>query len=59
MSSIEKNLFHIVGIGSIVAGGWLAIETKGFLSEWKSVHPDGAGVGAWASASIFTNRFPA
>jgi len=37
MSSIEVTLFHVVGIGSIVAGGWLAIETKGFLSEWKAV----------------------
>ena len=37
MSSIEKTLFHMVGIGSIFAGGWLAMETKGFLSEWKSV----------------------
>ena len=37
MSSIEKTLFHMVGVGSIFAGGWLAMETKGFLSEWKSV----------------------
>ena len=37
MSSIEKELFYIVGIGSLAAGGWLAMETKGFLSEWKTV----------------------
>ncbi len=37
MSSVEVNLFHIVGLGSLVAGGWLAIETKGFFSEWKTV----------------------
>jgi tetratricopeptide (TPR) repeat protein len=37
MSDIEKDLFHIVGVGSILAGGWLAIETKGLFSEWKSV----------------------
>jgi tetratricopeptide (TPR) repeat protein len=37
MSSIEVILFHMVGVGSILAGGWLAMETKGFLSEWKSV----------------------
>jgi len=37
MSSIEVTLFHIVGIGSILTGGWLAMETRGFLSEWKSV----------------------
>ena len=36
MSSIELILFRIVGISSVVAGGWLAIETKGFLSEWKT-----------------------
>ena len=37
MSSIELMLFHIVGIGSLAAFVWLAIETKGLLSEWKSV----------------------
>jgi len=37
MSSIEQMLFHIVGIGSILACGWLAIETKGLCSEWKAV----------------------
>jgi tetratricopeptide (TPR) repeat protein len=37
MSDIEVALFHIVGIGSIAAAGWLAIETKGALSEWKTV----------------------
>ena len=36
MSSIEKILFYIVGIGSIAATGWLMIETKGLMSEWKS-----------------------
>src|SRR5580693_338638 len=29
MSDIELYIFHIVGIGSIIAGVWLAIETKG------------------------------
>ncbi len=37
MSSIEVLLFHTVGISSLFAGGWLAMETKGFLTEWKSV----------------------
>src|ERR1017187_4597141 len=37
MTWIEIFLFHTVGIGSLIAGGWLAMETKGFLSEWKSV----------------------
>src|ERR1039458_1305555 len=45
MSSIENILFNMVGIGSILAGGWLAMETKGFLSEWKSVVLMGV---AWA-----------
>lgn len=36
MTGVEQALFHIVGIGSIGAGGWLAIETKGFMSEWKT-----------------------
>lgn len=37
MSSIEKQLFYIVGIGSLIAAIWLIKETKGFLSEWKPV----------------------
>jgi tetratricopeptide (TPR) repeat protein len=37
MSSIEQVLFHIVGISSILAGGWLAVQTKGMFSEWKAV----------------------
>ncbi len=36
MTGVEKALFHIVGLGSLCAGGWLAMETKGFLSEWKT-----------------------
>jgi tetratricopeptide (TPR) repeat protein len=37
MSSIEKQLFYLVGLGSLVATAWLAIETKGLLSEWLAV----------------------
>jgi len=37
MSGIEKNLFYIVGIGSLAAGSWLTIATKGGLSEWKTL----------------------
>jgi len=37
MSSIEVLLFHVVGIGSIIAGGWLALESKKMFSEWKSI----------------------
>ena len=36
MTGVEQALFHIVGIGSIIGGGWLAMETKGFMSEWKT-----------------------
>lgn len=34
MSSIETNLFHIVGVGSIIAGGWLCVKTEGIATEW-------------------------
>jgi hypothetical protein len=37
MSSIERQLFYIVGIGSLAAAIWLVIQTKGFLSEWKAL----------------------
>ncbi|HAO77938.1 MAG TPA: DUF2723 domain-containing protein, partial [Verrucomicrobia subdivision 3 bacterium] len=37
MSSIEVALFHIVGVGSIVAGGWLSMNLKKIYSEWKTV----------------------
>ena len=37
MSGIEKELFHIVGIGSLIAGGWMSIKTGGLFSEWKPV----------------------
>jgi len=37
MSSIELVLFHVVGVGSIVGGGWLAMQTKGIFSEWKAL----------------------
>ena len=37
MSSIEQVLLHVVGIGSILAGGWMAMQTKGMLSEWRSI----------------------
>ena len=36
MSSIEVIIFHVVGLGSLVATIWLAIETQGLLSEWKA-----------------------
>jgi tetratricopeptide (TPR) repeat protein len=37
MTSIEDAIFHAVGIGSIFAGGWLSLQTKGVFSEWKAV----------------------
>ena len=37
MSSIEQVLFYVVGIGSILGGGWAAMETKGMFSEWKAI----------------------
>jgi tetratricopeptide (TPR) repeat protein len=37
MSTIEKDLFHIVGIGSLVASTWLILETKKALTEWVTV----------------------
>ena len=37
MSSIEVTFFHIVGIGSLIAGGWLSLKSGGIFSEWKAV----------------------
>jgi tetratricopeptide (TPR) repeat protein len=37
MTEIENTLFNIVGIGSILAGGWLCFKTKGIGTEWKAV----------------------
>ncbi|MEI7532885.1 MAG: DUF2723 domain-containing protein [Verrucomicrobiae bacterium] len=37
MSSIEQVLFHVVGIGSILTGGWLAVQTRGLFTEWRAV----------------------
>ncbi|HSU55237.1 MAG TPA: DUF2723 domain-containing protein, partial [Candidatus Dormibacteraeota bacterium] len=30
-------LFHAIGIGSLIAGGWLALRTKGVFTQWKPV----------------------
>jgi hypothetical protein len=30
-------LFNAIGVGSIIASGWLALRTKGLLSQWKPV----------------------
>jgi tetratricopeptide (TPR) repeat protein len=37
MTSTEVILFNVVGIGSILAGGWLSLKTKGVFTEWKAV----------------------
>jgi thioredoxin-like negative regulator of GroEL len=37
LSDMFKTIFHVVGIGSIAAGIWLSLKTKGAGSEWKSV----------------------
>jgi len=37
MSTIEKELFYIVGIGSVVATCGLVVETRGLLTEWLPV----------------------
>jgi tetratricopeptide (TPR) repeat protein len=37
MTSTEVVLFNIVGIGSILACGWLCLKTRGILTEWKAI----------------------
>ncbi len=37
MSPIEVGIFHIVGVGSILATGWLATKTGKLGTEWKVV----------------------
>jgi tetratricopeptide (TPR) repeat protein len=37
MTSIEIELFHFVGIGSLIAGGWLSLKTKAIFTEWKAI----------------------
>ena len=37
MTSTEVVLFNVVGIGSILAGGWLCLKTRGILTEWKAI----------------------
>jgi len=37
MSSIEQVLFHIVGVGSILAGIYYCLKTEGIGSEWLTV----------------------
>ncbi len=37
MTFTEKTIFHIVGVGSILAAGWLWTKTGKILTEWKSI----------------------
>lgn len=37
MTTIEKELFHTVGIGSLLAAGWLILKTQKFGTEWKTI----------------------
>jgi tetratricopeptide (TPR) repeat protein len=37
LSDMFKNIFHVVGIGSIATGIWLTFKTKSIGTEWKSV----------------------
>ena len=37
MTNTEKNIFHLVGIGSILTSGWLGLKFNQIATEWKSV----------------------
>jgi hypothetical protein len=37
MSSIEVELFHLVGIGSLAAASWLCVKTRAFGTEWLTI----------------------
>ena len=37
MTDVEGVLFHVVGLGSIFTGGWLALKTQGAGTEWKTL----------------------
>jgi tetratricopeptide (TPR) repeat protein len=37
LSDMFKNIFHVVGLGSIATGVWLTFKTKSIGTEWKSV----------------------
>jgi tetratricopeptide (TPR) repeat protein len=37
LSDMFKNIFHVVGLGSIATGIWLTFKTKSIGTEWKSV----------------------
>jgi tetratricopeptide (TPR) repeat protein len=37
MTNIEKAIFHVVGIGSVLTVGWLITKTQKVFTEWKSL----------------------
>ena len=37
MTDVEGVLFHMVGLGSIFTGGWLALKTQSAGTEWKTL----------------------
>ena len=49
MTNTEQNLFHLVGIGSILTCGWLALKHNEIGKEWKSVVFMGL---AWVAAVL-------
>ncbi len=49
MTNTENNLFHIVGIGSLLTCGWLGLKHNEIGKEWKSVVIMGL---CWAAAVL-------
>ena len=46
MTSIENAIFHVVGVGSIFAGGWLSLKTEGNLFRMEVGLLHGTALGA-------------
>ena len=55
MAPIEVGLFHIVGIGSLLATIWLTIKTEKLFTEWKAILIMGA---AWVLGVSFYFYMP-
>ena len=55
MTNVESVMFHTVGIGSIVACGWLALKTEKLFTEWKACLIMGA---AWVAGVSFYFYMP-
>ncbi len=49
MTNTEQNIFHMVGIGSILTSGWLGLKYNQIATEWKSVLIMGL---MWAAAVL-------